>query len=84
MANKTRVRVELRAGRNSGDKERAFRSLHSAFKRKVTEAGIISDWKSHQFFESKGEKRRRKAKESAQERQKQKLRDHFGNKNKKR
>ena len=80
MANKTRVRVELRPSRNSGDKERAFRSLHAAFKRKVTEAGILTDWKAHQFYESPGEKRRRKQKESVQERQKQKLRDHFGNK----
>ena len=83
MANVTRVRVEardIRANASQEEKERAFRTLHSIFKRRVTEAGILSDWKRHQFYESPSEKRRRKRKESLINRHKEKLRERFGNK----
>lgn len=82
MANATRVRVELRdcsPNASKEEKERAFRSMFSVFKRRCNEAGIVSEWKRRQFYESPGEKRRRKRKENAAERQKAKLRDHFGN-----
>jgi len=82
MANVTRVRVELREpGHNASreNRDRAFRSMFSVFKRHCNEAGIISQWKQKQFYESPGEKKRRKLKENAAERQKAKLRDHFDN-----
>lgn len=81
MAKKTRVRVELRdPGSNASyeEKDRAFRSMLAVFKRRVNESGIISLYKERQYYESPGEKRRRKRKENAVERQKEKLRDHFG------
>ena len=47
--------------------------------RDSNESGIASEWKNKQFYESPGEKKRRKKKESALEREKAKLRDHFSN-----
>lgn len=88
MANATRVRVELKRYNPHAspiEKDKAFKGMFSAFKRQCNELGILSQWKQKQFFESKGEKRRRKAKESAANRRKnggpdlkQKLREHFG------
>ena len=72
-----RVRVELREG---DDKDRAFKSMLAAFRKQVNEAGIISQYKRNQFYESPGEKRNRKRKEAELERQKDKLRDYFPNK----
>lgn len=83
MGNITHVRVEareLRANASQDEKDRAFRTLHSIFKRRVTEAGILADWKRHQFYESPSEKRRRKRKESIVNRHKEKLRERFGTK----
>jgi ribosomal protein S21 len=45
--------------------------MHSAFKRAVNEEGIIPLWKQKQYHETKGEKRRRKRKEAAQNRRKE-------------
>jgi|GEM_PF-3535816 ribosomal protein S21 len=85
MANVTRVRVELKRynpNASREEKERAFKGMFSAFKKQCNEAGILAQWKQKQFYESKGEKRRRKAKETAanvkKEELKQKLRQHFG------
>lgn len=77
-----RVRVELKNYNPHADrdeKDRAFRTMHAIFKRQVAEAGIISLWKQYQYYESPGEKRRRKLKEAASNRQKEKLRDYFNN-----
>ena len=79
MANISRCRVELKEhGRSREDKERSFKQMFSAFKRKVSEAGVISEFKKKQYFESKSEKKRRKKKDQIREAQKDKLRDHFG------
>ena len=68
--------------KNKEEKERAFRGMLGAFKKQCNEAGVLAQWKQKQFYESKGEKRRRKAKEMAanfkKEELKQKLRQHFG------
>jgi ribosomal protein S21 len=76
-------RVELRErGHSREDRDAAFRQMHSAFKRMVAEAGIISRWKEKEYYESPGEKRRRKRRKAEQERLKEKrksqLRRHFG------
>lgn len=87
MANVARVRVELRdcsPNASREERDRAFRSMFSVFKRQVNEAGIISLWKEKQYYESPGERKRRKRKENAAEREKEKLRDYFGNSNGKR
>lgn len=75
-------RVELRErGHSKEDKDAAFRKMHSAFKRLVAEAGILSLLKEKEFYESPGEKRRRKRRKAEQERLKEKrksqLRRHF-------
>ena len=63
------VKVVARENGNM-DKDRAFKALLSAFKNQVNKAGILSECKKREFFESKGEKRRRKRKESIREHQK--------------
>lgn len=65
MANVTRIRVEQR---HSGEDAR---SLHTRFKRRVNEAGILAEYKLRQRFESTGEKRRRKLKEAKLARKKE-------------
>jgi ribosomal protein S21 len=65
----------LRANASKDEREKAFRALHSAFKKRVNEAGILSEYKRHEFFESPGEKKRRKKRESEREAQKAKLRN---------
>lgn len=62
MANKSRVRVELR--KKHGDPYRNFKEMLQEFKRKVSNAGILHDFKEHQFYESKSEKKRKKRKEA--------------------
>lgn len=80
MAHPTRVRVELRPGNES---DIGFKRMFAVFKKQVTEAGIIAEWKQCSAYESPGQKRRRKRKEAdsmreKEERLKEKLRDHFG------
>jgi ribosomal protein S21 len=77
------VKVELKnynPNADREDKDRAFKYLLNLFKRYVNDSGILIEYKQRQFYESPGEKRRRKRKEAAAERQKEKLRDHFINK----
>ena len=50
------------------EREVAFTKLFKAFKRKVDEAKILRDYKSHEFYESPGEKRRRKKREAQNQR----------------
>jgi ribosomal protein S21 len=59
------------------DKERAFRTMLSSFKRQVNELGILSEYKERQYYESPSAKRKRKKKEAEIERQKEKIRSHF-------
>lgn len=59
------------------DKEFAFKKMFSAFKKAVADAGILHECKKREYYESPGEKRRRKKKESAQNRLKEKLRESF-------
>lgn len=57
MANKSRARVV------SYGKKKGVRALLKEFKRAVGEAGILHEYKEHQFFKSKSEKRREKQRE---------------------
>jgi ribosomal protein S21 len=63
----TRVRVEARRlrGNTLKDKELNFKALHQEFKKRVSDAGILHQLKEHQYYESKGEKARKKRKEMA-------------------
>jgi len=64
------------------EREKAFKTMLAIFKKRVSEAGIISEYKQRQSYESKGEKARRKKKESALARQRgvdgKKVREYFG------
>jgi len=60
MANATRVRVELKKKYN--DPHKNFKEMFTEFKRRVSNAGIMHDFKEHQFYESKSEKQRKKRK----------------------
>lgn len=83
----SRVRVtakHMSANASSAERQRNFNILLAAFGRAVDNAGIMNRYKECQFYESKGEKRRRKAKETdfrvRQEKRKlaARLKDHFG------
>jgi ribosomal protein S21 len=72
MSNKTRVRVEAKwTGTNSVEKAKAFKYLHTEFKRRVSDAGIMHSLKQHEFYESKTLKRRKKKREAALRRQRE-------------
>lgn len=77
---KTRVKVTMRdLPHNATPHEKyvAFQKLHNAFKKAVAEAGILHDYKKHEFYESKGEKRRRKKREADLQRLRSKLKENF-------
>lgn len=64
------------------EKDIAFRKMFSTFKKRVAEANILHRYKQHEFYESPGEKRRRKQKEAEAQRIKQMLRENFPEKRK--
>ena len=79
---KSIVRVEMKdlpPNPSREERERAFKNMLAAFKRQVNEAGILSEYKQRQYYESPSEKRKRKAKESQLEIQKEKIRGIFSN-----
>lgn len=82
----TRVKVVMRdlpANASYQDREFAFKKLFSAFKKAVADAGILHQCKRYEYYESPGEKRRRKKRESANQLLKAKLRENFPEKKKK-
>lgn len=63
--NVARVRVTSKwTGNSPNERLRAFKHLLTEFRRRVADAGIMHDYKEHQFFESKASKRRKKKRES--------------------
>lgn len=46
------------------ERDRNFRSLFTAFKRGVAQSGVLKDYKRHETYESKGQKNRRRRRES--------------------
>jgi len=82
----TRAKVTMRdlpPNASYQDKEIAFRKLFSAFKKAVTDAGILHEYKKYEYYESPGEKRRRKKRELELQNFKAKLRENFPEKRKK-
>lgn len=67
MANKVRVRVQLKSKYN--DRDRNFRDMLQEFKRRVSNAGIMHDYRDHEFYTSESEKKRKKKKEAAKKNQ---------------
>lgn len=71
------VKVELREMSHNAslyEREKAFRTMMAIFKRQVNEAGILSEYKERQYYESPGEKRKRKREVAARERRKEESR----------
>lgn len=80
MARKALVRVEVKdlpPNASYYEKEKAFKTMLSLFKRQVNESGILSEWKERQYYESPSVKRKRKQKQAKIERQKETIRSHF-------
>lgn len=67
MANVTRVRVEIKNKYN--DPYKNFKEMFAEFKRRVSSAGILADFKEHEFYESKSEKKRKKRRAAVAKRQ---------------
>lgn len=59
------------------EKDVAFKKMFTIFKKQVAEAGILQQCKKYEFYESPGEKKRRKKKESHNAFLKAKLRESF-------
>lgn len=73
-----RVRVEAREYRHGDhDPDKAFRSLFARFKKECIRAGVLRDYKRHEEYESRGQKIRRKKRESKVAVLKAKLRDNL-------
>jgi len=80
MAKKALVRVQLKDLPHNAsyyERERAFKTMLSVFKRQVNELGILSEYKERQYYERPGAKKNRKRKEAESERRKEKIRSHF-------
>lgn len=61
------------------ERDRNFKSLFTAFKRAVAQSGVLKEYKKHENYESKGQKRRRKRRESMISILKAKMRESFVN-----
>lgn len=76
------VRVEMRdlhPNCSRDDRDKAFRRMFATFKKAVTDAGILHDYKEHEHFESESRKKRKKRRDSEVQRLKLKLRENFPN-----
>jgi ribosomal protein S21 len=62
MANITRVKVEIKKKYN--DPHKNFKEMFQEFKRRVSNAKIMHDYKDHQYFESKTERKRKKKRDA--------------------
>jgi ribosomal protein S21 len=59
------------------EREVAFKKMFTAFKKAVAEAGILHEFKKREYYETPGEEKRRKKRESENVRMKEKLRENF-------
>jgi len=49
---------------NRREKEEIFKKSLSVFKKRVADSGVIQEYKKREYYESPGQKKRRKQKES--------------------
>lgn len=63
MANVVRARVELKRKYNDPDKN--FKDMLQEFRRRVSQAGILKEYREHQYFESESEKERKRLREAS-------------------
>jgi ribosomal protein S21 len=59
------------------ERDRNFKFLFTSFKRAVATAGVLKEYKKHENYESKGQKRRRKKREAMIAILKGKMRESF-------
>ena len=59
------------------ERDRNFKYLFTAFKRAVAQSGVLKEFKKHENYESKGQKKRRKKRESMIQILKSKMRESF-------
>jgi len=55
------------------DPEKNFKEMFQEFKRQVSNAGILHDYKNHQEFQSPSEKKRKKRREAIKKKQQETL-----------
>lgn len=82
MASATRVRVELRhynPNASADERDSGFRQMFKAFKKQMSDSGVLHTYKQHETFESRSRKRRRKDREAEVQRLKNKLKENFWN-----
>jgi len=82
-----RVRVEAKnynPNASGDERERNFKGLFTAFKKQLSDNGVMRDYKRHETYEKPGEKRRRKRREAAVALLKAKFRENFTEKRKQR
>ncbi len=77
VANVKVVAKHLSPNPGRDERERNFKSLFTSFKRAVAQSGVLKEFKKHESYESKGQKRRRKMRESMIAILKSKMRESF-------
>jgi len=82
LSNIARCRVSLEDLGKRGkfnDNQKNTKTMLAIFRKMVNDSGIMTTYKQNQFYESKGEKRRRKKKEMINNVKRDRLRSHFAN-----
>jgi len=80
VANVKVVGKHLSNNPSRDERDRNFKSLFTAFKRAVAQSGVLKEYKKHETYESRGQKKRRKLRESMIALLKAKLRESFPDK----
>ena len=73
----SRARVELKEAHSNAQETENFKKMFAAFKRACVEAKIQHQLKQREFYETPGEKKRRRKRESQNALLKAKLKENF-------
>ena len=63
---------------NRKEKEDIFKRSLSVFKKRVSDSGVLQEYRKREFYESPGQKRRRKKKESDLLKKKEQKKNNIG------
>ncbi len=77
VANVRCVAKPIHPNASREERDRNFKGLFTAFKREVAKAGVLKQYKRHEFYESDGQKCRRKKREQQIAHLKAKMRESF-------
>ncbi len=78
--NKVNVRVEVKYHNPHGSHDERFRDFKKAFtvfKKLMNTEGVMAEYKAHEYYESRGRKKRRKQREAELAQLKGKLKENF-------